>query len=64
MASEMQLTLVAGLLGRGRGLDLLSNTLTLLALAYGLAPLLGAPPSAASAVVCGLLVMLGLAQKY
>ena len=24
----------------------------------------GAPPSAASAVVCGLLVMLGLAQKY
>ena len=64
MASEMQLTLVAGLLRRGRGLDLLSNALTLLALAYGLAPLLGAPPSAASAVVCGLLVMLGLAQKY
>ena len=51
MASEMQLTLVAGLLRRGRGLDLLSNALTLLALAYGLAPLLGAPPSAASAVV-------------
>ena len=67
MASEMQLTLVAGLLRRGRDLDLLSNALTLLALAYGLAPLLGAPPSAASAasaVVCGLLVMLGLAQKY
>ena len=64
MASEMQLTLVAGLLRRGRGLDLLSNALTLLALAYGLAPLLGSPPSAASAVVCGLLVMLGLAQKY
>ena len=64
MASEMQLTLVAGLLRRGRGLDLLSNALTLLALAYGLAPLLGAPASAASAVVCGLLVMLGLAQKY
>ncbi|SIP88761.1 hypothetical protein [Aquipseudomonas alcaligenes] len=64
MASEMQLTLVAGLLRRGRGLDLLSNALTLLALAYGLAPLLGTPPSAASAVICGLLVMLGLAQKY
>jgi len=64
MASEMQLTLVAGLLRRGRGLDLLSNALTLLALAYGLAPLLGSPPSAASAVVCGLLVMLGIAQKY
>lgn len=64
MASEMQLSLVAGLLRRGRGLDLLSNALTLLALAYGLAPLLGTPPSAASAVVCGLLVMLGVAQKY
>lgn len=64
MASEMQLALVAGLLRRGRGLDLLSNALSLLALAYGLAPLLGAPPSAASGVLCGLLVMLGLAQKY
>jgi hypothetical protein len=64
MASEMQLALIAGLLRRGRGLDLLSNALTLLALAYGLAPLLGAPHSAASGVVCALLVMLGLAQKY
>lgn len=64
MASEMQLALVAGLLRRGRGLDLLSNALTLLALAYGLAPLLGAPPSAASGILCGLLVMLGLAQKH
>ena len=64
MASEMQLALIAGLLRRGRGLDLLSNALTLLALAYGLAPLLGAPPSAASGILCGLLVMLGLAQKY
>ncbi|WP_394560053.1 hypothetical protein [Aquipseudomonas alcaligenes] len=64
MASEMQLALVAALLRRGRGLDLLSSALTLLALAYGLAPLLGAPPSAASSLLCGLLVMLGLAQKY
>ncbi|WP_043311954.1 hypothetical protein [Pseudomonas sp. ML96] len=64
MASEMQLALVAALLRRGRGLDLLSNALTLLALAYGLAPLLGAPHSAASSLLCGLLVMLGLAQKY
>ncbi|WP_252272352.1 hypothetical protein [Pseudomonas subflava] len=64
MASEMQLTLVAGLLRRGRGLDLLSNALTLLALAYGLAPLLGMPYSATGGVLCGLLVMLGLAQKY
>jgi hypothetical protein len=64
MASEMHLVLVAGLLRRGRGLDLFSNALTLLALAYGLAPLLGAPQSAASGILCALLVMLGLAQKY
>lgn len=64
MASEMQLALVAGLLRRGRGLDLLSSAMTLLALAYGLAPLLGTPHSAASSILCGLLVMLGLAQKY
>jgi hypothetical protein len=65
MASEMQLALVAGLLRRGRGLDLLSSAITLLALAYGLAPLLGTPHSAASSIIlCGLLVMLGLAQKY
>lgn len=64
MASEMQLALVTALLRRGRGLDLLSNALTLLALAYGLAPLLGAPHSATSSLLCGLLVMLGLAQKY
>lgn len=64
MASEMQLALVAALLRRGRGMDLLSSALTLLALAYGLAPLLGAPHSAASSLLCGLLVMLGLAQKY
>lgn len=64
MASKMQLALVGGLLRRGRGLDLLSNTLTLLSLAYGLAPLIGAPHSGASSILCSLLVMLGLAQKY
>lgn len=64
MASEMQLALVAGLLRRGRSLDLLSGAVTLLALACGLAPLLGAPPSLAGGLLCGLLVMLGLAQKY
>lgn len=64
MASEMQLQLVASLLRRGRQLDRLSGGLTLLALAGGLAPLLGGKPNPASALLCGLLVMLGLAQKY
>ncbi|MWV14793.1 hypothetical protein F3I16_01940 [Pseudomonas sp. L-22-4S-12] len=64
MASELQLQLVASLLRRGRLLDQLSGGLTLLALAIGLAPLLGSTPSSASALLCGLLVMLGLAQKY
>jgi hypothetical protein len=64
MASEMQLVLVASLLRRGRALDLFSASLTLLAIAFGLAPLLGAPNSPAGSIACGLLVMLGLAQKY
>lgn len=64
MASEMQLQLVACLLRRGRQLERLSDGLTLLALAIGLAPLLGGNPNPASALLCGLLVMLGLAQKY
>jgi hypothetical protein len=64
MASEMQLALVAGLLRRGRGLDLLSGAITLLALAYGLAPLLGSAYSPAASILCSLLVMFGLAQKY
>jgi hypothetical protein len=64
MVFEMQLALVAGLLRRGCGLDLLSGAITLLALAYGLAPLLGVPYSPAASILCGLLVMFGLAQKY
>ncbi|MEO4047928.1 hypothetical protein AAFN46_12660 [Pseudomonas sp. CAU 1711] len=64
MASEMQLALVAGLLRRGRGLDLLSCALSLLALAYGLAPLLGATPGTAAGMLCAVLVLLGLVQKY
>lgn len=64
MATEMQLQLVASLLRRGRLLDQLSSGLTLLALALGLAPLIGAQVNPASAMLCGLLVLLGLAQKY
>jgi hypothetical protein len=60
----MRLALVAGLLRRGRGLDLLSSAITLLALAYGLAPLFGGTYSAAASILCSLLVMFGLAQKY
>lgn len=64
MVTEMQLVLVASLLRRGRNLDLLSTAVTLLALAYGLAALLGAAQSPATSLLCGLLLMLGLAQKY
>ncbi|MBB1518584.1 hypothetical protein [Aquipseudomonas guryensis] len=64
MATDMQLQLVASLLRRGRLLDQLSTGLTLLALALGLAPLLSGQVNPASAVLCGLLVLLGLAQKY
>lgn len=64
MATDMQLLLVAGLLRRGRLLDQLSTGLTLLALALGLVPLLSGQVNPASAVLCGLLVLLGLAQKY
>lgn len=64
MVTETQLALVASLLRRGRNLDRLSTGLTLLALAYGLAALLGATQSATASLLCGLLLMLGLAQKY
>lgn len=64
MASEMQLGLVASLLRRGRSLDGLSSGLSLLALVIGLAPLLGAPSSPLAALLCVLLVVLGLVQKH
>lgn len=64
MATEMQLQLVASLLRRGRMLDQLSTGLTLLALVLGLAPLISSPVNPGSALLCGLLVLLGLAQKY
>lgn len=64
MTTAIQLQLVASLLRRGRTLDRLSNALTLLALAIGLAPLLGAASSLAVAAPCSLLVLLGLVQHY
>lgn len=60
----MNLLVVASLLGRGKQLERLSDGLTLLALAYGLAPLLGAPLSALACLLCGVLLVLGVLHKY
>ncbi|MHC6227540.1 hypothetical protein ACYU03_22680 [Pseudomonas sp. X10] len=60
----MQLQLVANLLKRGRQLERLSDGISLLALAYGLAPLAGASPHLLASVLCALLLAVGLAQKY
>ena len=49
----MNLRVVASLLGRGKQLERLSDGLTLLALAYGLAPLLGAPLQPLASLLCG-----------
>lgn len=59
----MNLHLVASLLGRGRQLERLSDGITLLALAYGLAPLVTHLPPLAS-LVCAVLLGLGLLHKY
>ena len=64
MATEMQLFTLASLLRRGRVLDRLSSTLTLVALLIGLAPLLGPAARPLTALLCALLVLLGLGQKY
>lgn len=60
----MNLFVVATLLRRGAQLERLSDGITLLAAAYALAPLLGAPlvPWASAGAV--LLVLLGLLHKY
>ncbi|HGM5578424.1 TPA: hypothetical protein ACKP22_000075 [Pseudomonas putida] len=60
----MNLHLVATLLGRGRQLERLSDALTLLAIAYGLAPLLGLHLQPLASGLCILLLILGLAHKY
>lgn len=59
----MNLHLVASLLDRGRQLERLSDGITLLALAYGLAPLVTHLSPLASAV-CAVLLGLGLLHKY
>jgi len=60
----MNLHLVASLLGRGAQLERLSDGITLLALAYGLAPLLGMPLQPLASVLCVVLLVLGLLHKY
>lgn len=56
----MNLRVVASLLGRGKQLERLADGLTLLALAYGLTPLLGLP----LAPLASVLLALGVLHKY
>lgn len=63
MATEMQLFTLASLLRRGKALDGLSNAVSLLGLAIGLAPLLGAAAQPLSAVLCALLLLLGWSKS-
>ncbi|MGE8321884.1 MAG: hypothetical protein ACN6OX_02245 [Pseudomonas sp.] len=60
----MNLLVVASLLGRGKQLERLSDGLSLLALAYGLAPLLGAPLLPLASLLCSVLLVLGVLHKY
>jgi len=61
---QADLLLVAALLRRGRSLDHFSSALSLVAVAFGLAPWLGAPPSLMLALLCAALLVAGLAEKY
>lgn len=60
----MNLHLVAALLARGRQLERGSDALTLLAVVYGLAPLLELAVQTSSALLCALLLLSGVAHKY
>lgn len=60
----MKLSVVASLLARGAQLERLSDGISLLALAYGLAPLLGAPLQPLASLACALLLALGMLHKY
>ena len=61
---QADLLLVAALLRRGRSLDHCSSALSLIAVVFGLAPWLGAAPSLMLALICALLLIAGLAEKY
>ncbi|MFK0093096.1 hypothetical protein [Pseudomonas sp. NPDC090592] len=60
----MNLLVVASLLGRGKQLERLSDGLTLLALAYGFAPLLNATLHPLATLLCCVLLALGVLHKY
>ncbi|AGZ33565.1 hypothetical protein C4Q28_23055 [Pseudomonas sp. SWI6] len=60
----MKLMVVASLLGRGAQLERLSDGISLLALAYGLAPLLGAALTPSASLLCAALLALGVLHKY
>lgn len=64
MTCTTQLQLVASLLRRGRQLERLTDGISLLALAYGLAPVLGAPSHPLASLACALLLLLGVLHKY
>lgn len=65
MSEEPQLALTARLLERGRQIERLSDGISLLALGFGLAPLLVvARHPAFIGMLCAALLILGLAQKY
>ena len=61
---QADLLLVAALLRRGRSLDHCSSALSLVAVVFGLAPWLGSPASLMLALLCAVLLITGLAEKY
>ncbi|PKQ40228.1 hypothetical protein CXP40_17565 [Pseudomonas sp. YY-1] len=61
---QADLLLVAALLRRGRSLDHCSSALSVVAMVFGLAPWLGAPPSLILALLCASLLIVGLTEKY
>ncbi|MEE1925174.1 hypothetical protein V0R50_25255 [Pseudomonas sp. 148P] len=65
MSEEPQLALTARLLQRGRQIERLSDGISLVALLAGLAPLfVAARHPVLTGMLCALLLILGLAQKY
>lgn len=64
MSEDAHLALTAHLLARGRQIERLADGISLLALAYGLAPLLTSASQPGSGLLCAVLLALGLTQKY
>lgn len=60
----MSLWVVATLLQRGSQLERFSDGLTLLALAYGMAPMLGVTVHPLATLACAVLTALGVLHKY